>query len=267
MGDDEPATKKRKADSTPPEGYVCRLCSIPGHWIQVCPTKKTGSKKRKSDHTPVPGKDPSEEDIERARELQQIPPPKCFCGLPSRLNKVKRSKAGGDGSRAIGKYFYFCSKKRDDETQYRYARPVEMELKKQKAISKRTKGKATGGDKAKKAWEEKKPEKSAKKEVVCKFFAKTGSCKKGAKCEFSHSKKAPEKAPEAKKASKSKKAEDEKDEEAGSNSDESSSVASSSDSENSDSDVNYQKKVEGGENGSSSSDDSSSDSSSDDDSE
>ena len=26
--------KKRK-DSTPPDGYVCRLCSVPGHWIQV----------------------------------------------------------------------------------------------------------------------------------------------------------------------------------------------------------------------------------------
>ncbi|KAK1742756.1 zinc finger CCHC domain-containing protein [Skeletonema marinoi] len=23
----------------PPEGYVCRLCNIPGHWIQACPTK------------------------------------------------------------------------------------------------------------------------------------------------------------------------------------------------------------------------------------
>ena len=46
--------------------------------IQVCPTKKTGSKKRKSsDHVPVAGQDPSPEDIERAKELQAIPPPKC----------------------------------------------------------------------------------------------------------------------------------------------------------------------------------------------
>jgi len=36
-----------------------------------------------------------------------------FCGLPSRLNKVKRSKVQ-ESSRAIGKYFFFCSKKRDD---------------------------------------------------------------------------------------------------------------------------------------------------------
>ena len=73
-------TKKRKAESTPPDGYVCRLCSTPGHWIQVCPTKKTGAKRqRKSDHVPVPGQDPSEEDIEKAKELQAIPPPKCTC--------------------------------------------------------------------------------------------------------------------------------------------------------------------------------------------
>lgn len=64
MGDEDETSNKRKADSTPPDGYVCRLCSTPGHWIQVCPTKKTGAKKqKKSDHVPVPGKDPSQEDI------------------------------------------------------------------------------------------------------------------------------------------------------------------------------------------------------------
>ena len=31
----------------------------------MCPTKKTGSKKKKTDHVPVPGKDPSPEDIEQ----------------------------------------------------------------------------------------------------------------------------------------------------------------------------------------------------------
>ena len=109
---------------------------MPGHWIQVCPTKKTGDKKRKrkpSGHVPVPGKDPSPEDIAEAQKMQEIPPPKCFCGLTSRLNKVKRSKAGGDNSRALGKYFFFCSKKRDDETQCRFARPADLELNKMKA--------------------------------------------------------------------------------------------------------------------------------------
>ena len=35
-------TKGKKVEKLPPDGYVCRLCSVPGHWIQVCPTKKTG---------------------------------------------------------------------------------------------------------------------------------------------------------------------------------------------------------------------------------
>lgn len=90
MGDEPPTdtvgSKKRKASSTPPDGYVCRLCSQSGHWIQICPTKKTGTKnnsegtkrrRKASDHVPVPGQDPSPEDIEEAKELQKIPPPKC----------------------------------------------------------------------------------------------------------------------------------------------------------------------------------------------
>lgn len=129
------SANKRK-ESTPPDGYVCRLCSMPGHWIQVCPTKKTGDKRKRkkpSDHVPVPGKDPSPEDIAEAQKMQEIPPPSCFCGETSRLNKVKRSKAGGDSSRALGKYFFFCSKKRDDDTQCRFARPADLELNKMKA--------------------------------------------------------------------------------------------------------------------------------------
>ena len=27
--------------SRPPNGYVCRICNIPGHWIQQCPLKRT----------------------------------------------------------------------------------------------------------------------------------------------------------------------------------------------------------------------------------
>jgi len=224
-------TKKRKADSTPPEGYVCRLCSTPGHWIQVCPTKKTGSKRTKkpTDHVPVPGQDPSPEDIERAKELQAIPPPKCFCGDPSRLNKVKRSKAGGDDSRAIGKYFFFCSKKRDDDTQCRFARPVEMEMKKQKKVADRQK-KTKEGEAKKKT--EKLPPKE--KNVICKFFAKSGTCKKGTNCEFSHdtkAKKAPEKAPEEKKIVSQKQKEEE--DTSSSSDDSSTDDSSSSDSDDS----------------------------------
>ena len=101
--------------------------------------------------------------------------------MPSRLNKVKRSKEGGDGSRAIGKYFFFCSKKRDDSTQCRYARPLEKEQQhihnKKKKDEKRTKL-------TKEA--DKKTGDAAKSKQICKFFAKKGNCKKGANCEFSH---------------------------------------------------------------------------------
>ena len=66
------------------------------------------------------------------------------------------SQGGEDlNSRAIGHYFFFCNKAKNDESQCRFARPVEDETK-------------------------------SKKERVCTFFAKTGSCKKGDKCMFSH---------------------------------------------------------------------------------
>lgn len=102
----------------------------------------------------MPGVDPSQDDIDRARELQKIKPPNCFCGLPSRLKKVKRSNTGGETSRAIGNYFFFCIKKKT-ENPCRFARPVEDELK-------------------------------PKKERPCTFFFKNGTCKKGANCLFSH---------------------------------------------------------------------------------
>ena len=151
---------KRK-ETTPPDGYVCHKCSESGHWIQQCPLKAddsggSGNKRRKkSGHVPVAGVDPSQTDIDAARQMQKIPPPSCFCGIPSRLKKVKRSNVGGEASRALGKYFFFCSKKRDDETACRFARPVEDEL-------------------------------MDKKDRVCSFWARNGSCKKGDKCMFSH---------------------------------------------------------------------------------
>ena len=149
---------KRK-ETTPPDGYVCHKCNESGHWIQQCPLKgeNDGSNKRrkKSDHVPVAGVDPSQADIDAAREMQKIPPPNCFCGMPSRLKKVKRSNVGGDSSRALGKYFFFCGKKKGDDTACRFARPVEDEL-------------------------------MDKKDRICTFWAKHGSCKKGDKCMFSH---------------------------------------------------------------------------------
>ena len=164
--------------------------------------------------------------------------PAGFCGLTSRLNKVKRSKEGGDSSRAIGKYFFFCSKKRDDETQCRFARPVEMEMKKQKRVSDKVNAKG-GGIMGKSGNEVKKKEK-----MVCKFFAKNGTCKKGKKCEFSHDVqggKAPNKASEEmKEREKEENKKDNSDSGAskgsGSHGDSSSSDSSSSSSDSSDSD-------------------------------
>ncbi len=37
-------------NSTPPSGYVCRICHVPGHWIQYCPNK--GSKRADASSAP-----------------------------------------------------------------------------------------------------------------------------------------------------------------------------------------------------------------------
>jgi hypothetical protein len=93
---------------------------------------------------------------------------------------VKKSKEGGEKSRAIGKYFFFCSKPRGDETQCRFARPVDLEINKQKAREGAIKA-------AKQRLKDAKPKKeAAKPKQICKFFAKKGECKKGKNCEFSH---------------------------------------------------------------------------------
>lgn len=156
------APKKKRKTTTPPDGYVCSICGKPGHWVQQCPQyskKHKNKKKKKNNHVPVAGVDPSQSDIDNARELQKIRPPKCPCNIPSRLRKVKRSSAGED-SRAIGKYFFFCNKKKDDESKCHFARPVEE----QRALVK------------------------VKKGVLC-FFYKMGKCTKGEdRCEFSHDK-------------------------------------------------------------------------------
>ena len=42
--------------ATPPMNYVCRICDIPGHWIQQCPNKW---KKSQSQHVQQPSKPPT----------------------------------------------------------------------------------------------------------------------------------------------------------------------------------------------------------------
>jgi len=150
----------------PPEGYTCHLCGETGHWIFQCKSDKKKAninktktsqqpshKKNKCTHVPIPGVDPSPSDIDAAREMQKIKPPHCFCGRPSRLKKCKRSNVSAT-SRANGNYFFFCGAKRREEG-CRFARPVEHEL-------------------------------IPKKDRICPFFARNGSCKKGDKCLFSH---------------------------------------------------------------------------------
>jgi Zinc knuckle/Zinc finger domain len=147
------ATGGKRKTSEPPAGYVCSLCNVEGHWIQQCP-QRAKKKKQKRDHVPVEGIDPSTSDIEEARAMQAIKPPKCFCGEPSRLSKVKKSKVKED-SRANGNYFFFCAKKKQDHTMCKFARPAQDEL-------------------------------TPKSTRPCPFFLKKGKCKKGDKCIFSH---------------------------------------------------------------------------------
>ena len=139
--DDDQTKKKQKATTTPPDGYTCKLCGVAGHWIQQCDLK-TKQKKRKRNldgnintiggndngshqehHEYRPGVDTSPKDIERAKEMQKLKPPNCDCGIPSRVKKVKRSHVT-EGSRAIGSYFFFCVKKKDDSTKCNFAQPI-----------------------------------------------------------------------------------------------------------------------------------------------
>jgi hypothetical protein len=156
---------KRKRESVPAAGYTCNICGEGGHWIQQCPQKKKKNKKTKaSEHVPVVGVDPSTADIVKAREMQKIAPPLCPCGLVSRLSKVNQSKYK-PASKAIGHYFFFCGKKRDDDSKCRFARPATEQQELLRS------GVATP------AHDDKRP--------ICSFFVKQ-SCNKGDNCKFRH---------------------------------------------------------------------------------
>ena len=117
-------------------------------------TQKPKKKKQKRNHEPVEGVDPSPKDIDDAKAMQAIKPPKCFCGISSRIKKVKKSNVKED-SRANGNYFFFCAKRKDDPTKCKLARPAQDEI-------------------------------TPKSARPCPFFLKKGKCKKGDKCIFSH---------------------------------------------------------------------------------
>lgn len=127
--------KTAKKTSVPPDGYVCNLCGVAGHWIQQCSQKEDATtaekkshrgKKRKQQHGHEyrEGIDPSPKDIEEAKKMQQLEPPLCDCGKKSRVKKVKRSKVS-ESSRAVGAYFFFCAKKKDDPSKCNFVKPVE----------------------------------------------------------------------------------------------------------------------------------------------
>nr|ODO02602.1 nuclear protein [Cryptococcus depauperatus CBS 7855] len=44
VADDEPHKKGRTGGAPPPDDYVCKVCSQPGHWIQECPLKSNRSR-------------------------------------------------------------------------------------------------------------------------------------------------------------------------------------------------------------------------------
>ena len=172
--------KKRKI-TTPPDGYTCKLCQEAGHWIQQCPLKQKSKKKRKNDHAYVPGVDPSPQDIEKAKKLQQIPPPLCFCKEASRLKKVKRSHVNPDSSKAIGKYFFFCAKPKKDQP-CGFAKAVDQVIQHQH----NTKGKIDKPMSKDTTTQKKTVVATEPMSKICSFFAKKGTCKKGDQCLFRH---------------------------------------------------------------------------------
>jgi hypothetical protein len=153
------AVEKRKREIKPvPEGYKCAQCSSTAHWVYDCPDKKRKKKNKKnSEHVRVDGQDPSQADIDRAKAMQKEMDfinktrPDCFCGVKSRLRKVKQTE--DENSRAIGHFFFFCGKDKWDETKCKFARPAKEE--------------------------------TVPLKKLCTFWAK-GLCKKGEACEFAH---------------------------------------------------------------------------------
>ncbi|GMI54099.1 hypothetical protein ScalyP_jg4512 [Parmales sp. scaly parma] len=184
-------SKKRKLKqfkACPPE-YTCKLCSTPGHWVYDCSlfvkeSNKSKKTKIKKDNNRLPPdqaapnqRDPTEADIANAKEMQKKMGfinknrPNCFCGVKSKLSKVKRTKVEFEDpdykSPALGCFFYFCSKDKWDETKCKFNRPVEEDEATLGYKGKSVKG-VVGGKRR------------------CQFFFEKGDCKKGDECDFSH---------------------------------------------------------------------------------
>jgi len=205
--------------SFPPDAYTCKLCQVKGHWIQQCPEKKKhknnnnnkNNKKKKTNnpnHVHRPGVDPSADDIERARNLQKLKPPMCFCRIQSRLKKVKRSFAtyGGTSQKnGLGNnnnsnnnnnnsnnngdsnYYGNGSNNNSNPNEGGYVEP-DYEI--SRAIGNYfffCMKKKTDTTKCRFARPvEDHDEVTPRASRICTFFQKTGSCQKGDACAFSH---------------------------------------------------------------------------------
>ncbi|KAJ1922316.1 hypothetical protein H4219_000178 [Mycoemilia scoparia] len=86
-------TDAEKEPSTPPEGYMCKICKNPGHWIQRCPERVS--------ITYIEGEGPGEGENEGPTSLAHKPPPESYichaCNQPGHWiqncpERISRSK-------------------------------------------------------------------------------------------------------------------------------------------------------------------------------
>jgi len=157
-------------------------------------------------HIYIPGIDPSEADIAKARELQKIKPPNCFCRQASRLKKVKQPKGkaaaankeaenggggggGGRGHQGKGQGQEQGQSRGGDDRGDGPPRPGKNNVKENsRAIGHyfffcaKPKSDSTKCRFARPVEDELKP----KKERLCAFLLRKGFCKKGDACKFSH---------------------------------------------------------------------------------
>ena len=116
--------QSKKRSKAVPDGYLCKLCSTPGHWQYEC---SLFVKKKKQKVAKGPRADggadgqqrhPTAEDIAAANAAMPVidlkAAPTCKCGLKctARKNKKKENKKKG----GYGEMFWWCPKKPNDET-------------------------------------------------------------------------------------------------------------------------------------------------------
>ena len=98
--------KKRTPPSVPGNGYVCKACDQPGHWVYDCPRKRKNKRSKTSGHTlddeqRAKHRDPTAEDIAKAQAampvIRMADAPKCRCGLRSAPRKNRAQGSPGHG--------------------------------------------------------------------------------------------------------------------------------------------------------------------------